>query len=354
MILLPGVLLTGCGSSEAPPIYNRLRAQLIMDLFTALESNNPQAALNATDRLSPLAPQAPFLELIKNREEARLSLKNANTLLVKGKPHKAVRHLEHKPQLGQLAPEEARLMQKTVREIAALREYIRKQPYANAQKSLNALSTLIQGNQMLVNVEHFRKWAGQEKKRLVSERADEIVKSISQLYTNDISDYTEARKKCREAIAAFSVQYPDHKVARVWQSLGSNDPNWDALVKKAVDEDAVKCVISTLVSLKWSELTSIQRRKIYPLIRDLECTTPVLMRTKALFAATRNQQPQAFNAIQQMLEAGGAMDPELVRIIIEQTIMEPTQFKARPWRTPLPQINDIFDILTQLKEGPSK
>ena len=55
-----------------------------------------------------------------------------------------------------------------------------------------------------------------------------------------------------------------------------------------------------------------------------------------------------------MLETGGAVDPQMVRIMMERVVMAPTQFKARPWRTPLPQINDIFDILTQLKEGPSK
>lgn len=354
LIVLLGVVVTGCGRSETPPTYNRLRAQLIMDLCTALESNNPQAALNATDRLSPLAPQAPFLELIQHRENARLILEKANDLLVKGKPQKAMRHLEQQPQLEQRAPQQARLMQKTIHEIAALHRYVRQQPYTNAQQALNALAALTQENQMLLNVEHFRKWAGQQETRLVSKRADEIVNSIAQLYENGISDYSAARKKCREEIAEFQAQHPDHVLAKIWQGLESNRFKWDALVKQAVGEDDVKRVISTVISLNWSELTSTQIREIYALIHDSDCTTAVEWRTKALIAANRNHQSQALKAVQRMLETGGAVDPQMVRIMMERVVMAPTQFKARPWRTPLPQINDIFDILTQLKEGPSK
>ncbi|MFO7821798.1 MAG: hypothetical protein R6V56_07095 [Lentisphaeria bacterium] len=346
------MLAAGCRQAEEPPAYNRLRMQIIADLFEALQNENAQAALNSADRLEAMGADTPFLTLVKAREEARFEALKVNSLLLQAKPDQAREFMADHDQLSQFAPDREDRMTEAVKAVKALQDYLEQQPYPQPAKALKELQHLENEYQILAAVEQFTEWRSQQRQRLVSLEADAITKHMASSFSDSNAQKPETgRTALISRLVNFTEQYPDHELAEAYKYLQGNDQKFQKFLRKNNKNDEVRSILSALIGFQWNDLPEAKITAAYNYMKNMKCSTPADWRTKALLTAASGEAAESLRYAKRMLRSGGVPDNTFVKYLLDKVVLPPAQFTARPWRTPLPQLNDFLDIATQIKES---
>lgn len=139
MIFLLSLLFCGCGKKEAPP-PPRVKSQLVLELFNALDNNDYQAALNKTIRLKEIDQGDLFLSKLENIEEINLVISKVQKHVDNDNLDKAINEIDTAiPRLGhQTILEETRKELITLKKITILLKMINN-PETSLQLAKNAL-----------------------------------------------------------------------------------------------------------------------------------------------------------------------------------------------------------------------
>ncbi|MFW5802523.1 MAG: hypothetical protein ACOCWJ_01275 [Verrucomicrobiota bacterium] len=178
-ILLPLLLLCGCGNSEEIQ-YDNTRTQLLQRLFDNLTRGESDQALREIERLRALTDPSPFYRQIEEHEQIRQQLADAIQAMHNGQPDKALPRLRR---LNQRFPATEAVDEafRNCQALTALQTTVRDLPASWAEQQQAALASLKPNRDTLAATETFQKWYAEQKKHLARKKQSEHTEAQRQL-----------------------------------------------------------------------------------------------------------------------------------------------------------------------------
>lgn len=353
-LVLPTLLLCGCGKRSAPP-YDRVRSQLIVSACDNISNGQTDNAINDLQRLLDIDPHNVFAEAALHHEQQRRLLTEANALIARA-DHAALRlWLDHVIREGQACPE-LLAVRDVVPALAALDDFLAHGPWQNAAERQQALATFAPHLPVLQQSTAFQAFYHAEKEQLAAMRFQEQRQTAQRLLREiDVALFSGQRQQQAALLDEFAAAAPSHPLQRYITHLHAKTgvTSLQALLaatdKEIPAEEAALAVVLA-VTLQWHELSQPVRLAILKHCRQMP-TAPSLC--GAWLKARANHHPQHYQELFSYLHSLPNPPPlskELLQDYLNFVLLPKQSVNAWCWRSPAPGVTDFLARLKQVGE----
>lgn len=332
-ILLPLLLLCGCGNSEKVP-YHSTRPQILRRLFDNLTRGESDQALREIQRLRTITEPNTFYRQIEEHEQIRKQLAEADQTIRSGQPDEALPALRR---LDQRFPgtETVQEALRNCQALTALQTVVRDLPAPWAEEQQDTLAALKPHRSTLKTSDTFQQWHAKQKQRLARMKQRE---------------HTEAHRQLRGELDLALVS---HRAAAhlVLAQLAAADPDIrDTLEKRARRSDPLPSPTDTMPPLETALSLLANGNPV-----DASVSTPSRARfpwrsqqlLTALDSALRGEWSSAFRQLGKVhLES--PLDRHYSTVVLTSFLPDGLNEARPPQGNPCPSVSEMLRIIADI------
>lgn len=182
-VIVALVIVVGC-SPDPVPTYDRMRVQLIREMFDAVAKQNHDLAIRKLERLAPLLPDEALIQYLQRVEADNVLLQKCDVLVQNGAYQAAVEHIRRTIKEEGETPRLVRARDQLAG-VTQILLYLKSQPFDTAASAVAAVGKLPPPEVFPGNEDTYIQWlklqtakvaelVQREKARLIDELIDEI------------------------------------------------------------------------------------------------------------------------------------------------------------------------------------
>jgi len=348
LLALTCLFLTGCRGDRVAA-YDSVRSQLITMVFTSLNNGDYKMATAQLQRLEAALYHHPFPELTLNLLYQREFVAKLNELLAAGQVEAAAAHLTAARADYRVIDIVARL-RPLVEALQALSAYQQSTGFASAQAMQAALTRVDAHQAHLQDSATFQQWRQQQQlaleKRQLQERQQAAAALVEQLQLAIYGNDPQQVRLLRELAAVL----PEHPLLIADAALASADAQaLRQIARHSRNDHAWNLALELAAARHWPTLSAPTQQAIAEFLHERNPHSAVGMLLRARSAVAAGDTVMAVTALRQLPPKLAGHDVVLNEFF-EMLVLPAPQYRARPWRTPLPSVIDFLDRITQLRE----
>jgi hypothetical protein len=344
LLVLPLLLCFGGCRQAAAPDYERLRSQMILELFEHMADANAADSLPLLKRLEEISPALPFFPQAHSRQQRLLCVQQLNRLLHDGKLEEARQTLSEQARDGLDAPLVS-TWQQGLDSLTALDAYCLQLPYPNSGMATSALQTLTPHLDTLNRHPDFSAWLEQQKRQISELRQREHRQTMRKLIQDcdriAISNSAKADEILKKIAGADPV------LAKIVS--GAGQPDFSSSEEDSLADAALK--LQEIV--RWRALSNGQGNIAIPADPQTPPRSLAGQAVQAYALASQGRTAEAVDVLAK-ISRQARVEPSQLSPFLTRFILPREQFLARPWRSPFPGVTDYLNRLGQIGEQRKK
>jgi hypothetical protein len=333
----------GCRQAAAPD-YERLRSQMILELFEHMANANAADSLPLLKRLEEISPALPFFPQARSHQQTLLCVQQLNRLLHDGKLDEARQTLTEQSREGLDAPL-VRTWQQGLGSLTALDAYCRQLPYPNSAKATGALQTLTPHLDILNRHPAFSNWLDQQKHQISELRQREHRQTMRKLIQDCDRIAISNSAKANQILKKIAAADPD--LAKIVSGSGQAD------FSSSEEDPLTEAALKLQEIVRWRALSGGQGNVA---LLAAPQASPLSLSGQAIQAYTLASRGRTAEAVDLLAKISrqARVEPSQLSPFLTRFILPREQFLARPWRSPFPGVTDYLNRLGQIVEQHKK